>query len=66
LGSATRAGGGVFGRQSADAYAAAPDGTLMNAGMIATAGGSQPFPILQPYLTTNFCIALVGIFPTRN
>ena len=32
----------------------------------ATAGGSQPFENLQPYLTMNYCIALVGIFPSRN
>jgi microcystin-dependent protein len=30
------------------------------------AGSSQPFPIIQPYLTLNFCIALEGIFPSRN
>ena len=29
-------------------------------------GGPQPFSILQPYLTINFCIALEGIFPSRN
>jgi microcystin-dependent protein len=29
-------------------------------------GGSQPFSILQPYLTLNYCIALQGIFPSRN
>jgi microcystin-dependent protein len=29
-------------------------------------GGSQPFSILQPYLTLNYCIALEGIFPSRN
>ncbi|HVG22435.1 MAG TPA: tail fiber protein [Blastocatellia bacterium] len=29
-------------------------------------GGSQPFSILQPYLALNFCIALEGIFPSRN
>jgi microcystin-dependent protein len=29
-------------------------------------GGSQPFNNLQPYLVINFCIALVGIFPSRN
>jgi microcystin-dependent protein len=33
---------------------------------VGNAGGSQPFPILQPYLTINFCIALFGIFPSRN
>jgi len=29
-------------------------------------GGNQPFSILQPYLALNFCIALQGIFPSRN
>jgi microcystin-dependent protein len=63
---ATRPGGAVLARTTADIYAAAPDGTTMNAGMIGTAGGSQPHPNLQPYLTVNFCIALQGIFPSRN
>jgi microcystin-dependent protein len=31
-----------------------------------TAGGSQPFSILQPYLTLQWCISLQGIFPSRN
>ncbi len=30
------------------------------------AGGSQPFSILTPYLALNFCIALTGVFPSRN
>jgi microcystin-dependent protein len=29
-------------------------------------GGSQPHPNMPPYLTINFCIALQGIFPSRN
>ncbi len=33
---------------------------------ISTAGGSQPHPNQPPYLTMNFCIALQGIFPSRN
>ena len=33
---------------------------------VATAGGNQPHPNLQPYATLNFCIALSGIFPSRN
>jgi len=32
----------------------------------ATAGLSQPFDNLQPYLTMSYCIALQGIFPSRN
>jgi microcystin-dependent protein len=43
-------------------------GANMNANMvtIGISGGSQPFPVIQPYLTINFCIALEGIFPSRN
>ncbi len=30
------------------------------------AGGNQPLPILNPFLGSNFIIALEGIFPSRN
>ncbi|WP_355606052.1 tail fiber protein [Xanthomonas cannabis] len=33
---------------------------------VASAGGDQPHPNLQPYTTINFCIALSGIFPSRS
>lgn len=29
-------------------------------------GGGQSFNNMQPYLTIRFCIALVGLYPTRN
>jgi len=29
-------------------------------------GSSQPFGILPPYLVVNWCIAMNGIFPSRN
>lgn len=32
----------------------------------ANPGGGQPHPNMQPYLALNFCIALQGIFPSRN
>jgi microcystin-dependent protein len=35
-------------------------------GSTATAGGSQPLAIRNPYLGSNFVIALEGIFPSRN
>jgi microcystin-dependent protein len=41
-------------------------GSLMAGGMIAPAGGGQPHSNMQPYLVLNFCVALTGIFPTRN
>jgi microcystin-dependent protein len=61
-----RTAGNVPARTSGNSYAAAPDGTDMNAGMIGTTGGSQPHTNLQPFLVLNFCIALQGIFPSRN
>lgn len=38
----------------------------MNAQAIGTSGGNQPHNNMQPYLVINFCIALQGIFPSRN
>ena len=37
---------------------------MLNASSVA--GGSQPHTNMQPFLTLNFCIALQGIFPSRN
>ena len=36
------------------------------AGNSQIAGGSQPFSTMQPYLVLTQCIALQGIFPSRN
>lgn len=33
---------------------------------VGATGGNQPLPIRNPYLGTNFIIALNGIFPSRN
>jgi microcystin-dependent protein len=43
-----------------------PTLTSMSSTSIAPAGGGQPHENMQPYLTIGFCIALVGIFPSRN
>ncbi|MBI1407811.1 MAG: phage tail protein [Caulobacter sp.] len=48
-----------------DVYATSAN-TTMNPMAVGLAGGSQPFSILQPLLTVNFCIAVEGIFPSRN
>ncbi|BDI33580.1 tail Collar domain-containing protein [Capsulimonas corticalis] len=47
-------------------YATTAGDTTMAPQAIANAGNSQPHNNMQPYLTLNFCIALVGIFPSRN
>ncbi|MCL9807198.1 tail fiber protein [Flavobacterium amniphilum] len=41
-------------------------GAPVVSGATAMAGGSQPFSILNPYLTVNYSIAIEGIFPSRN
>lgn len=41
-------------------------GTALNAATLSTAGGSQPHNNMQPYLVVIYCIALQGIFPSRN
>jgi microcystin-dependent protein len=53
---------------------AAPDITLNTGssgggggtGTIGNTGGSQPISLMQPVLAINYCIATVGIFPTRD
>lgn len=44
---------------------AAPDSAMIG-GTVTVSGGSQPHNNMQPYLVLNLCIALVGIFPSRN
>lgn len=46
-------------------YADAANGSLAGAAS-SPAGSNQPHPNVQPCLTVNFCIALQGIFPSRN
>ena len=42
----------------------APSQAMSGAAIGAT--GGQPHPNLMPYLTCNLCIALQGVFPSRN
>jgi microcystin-dependent protein len=63
----------------AEANAALEDGTAVtvntyapaatgpgNPGAIGFAGGSQPLPIMQPYMAMNYIICLEGLYPSRN
>lgn len=38
----------------------------MNSGALASAGANQAHNNMQPYQALNFCIALLGLFPSRN
>ncbi len=47
-------------------YAPAASLTTLTPSSVASVGGSQAHPNMQPFLTLNFCIALQGIFPSPN
>ena len=47
-------------------YGAAQNLAAMSAGMIQSAGGSQDHNNMQPFLTINYIIALVGLYPSRS
>ena len=69
--SSTSAGGnaspsGRFLGGGNNVYHAESNLTPLASGSIANAGGSQAHLNMQPFLTLNFCIALQGIFPSRN
>ena len=47
-------------------YAGAASLTSLLPGTLSNTGGSQAHLNMQPFLVLNFCIALQGIFPSRN
>lgn len=48
------------------AYVNTAPNTQMGSQMIGATGSSQPFNNVPPFLTLNYCIALQGVFPSRN
>ena len=44
----------------------AANATALRSGTVTNAGGGQAHNNMQPYLTLSFCIALQGLFPSRN
>ncbi|MGR8935954.1 MAG: phage tail protein [Gammaproteobacteria bacterium] len=51
---------------SQTAYGAVSIPAGMASGSVANTGGGQAHDNMQPYLAVNFCIALQGLFPSRN
>ena len=49
-----------------EAYRAVSSPTTLAPATVGNVGGSQAHNNMQPYLTLSFCIALTGIFPSRN
>jgi microcystin-dependent protein len=52
--------------QALNAYHSPSNLIAINPGTVTNVGGSQPHENRQPFLTLSFCIALQGIFPSRN
>jgi microcystin-dependent protein len=59
--------GAYLGKADPGPYAATTDNSNMGAQPpTGPTGGNQPFSIIQPVLCLNFCIAMQGVFPSRN
>jgi microcystin-dependent protein len=56
----------MLSQRAAEIYRAPSNLAAMIAGTMTNAGGSQAHQNMQPFLALNFCIALQGIFPSRN
>mgnify|MGYP005989500889 CR=1 FL=1 len=60
--------GQVFARAATPVYHQTANATTVDAvaGSVTNSGASQAHENMQPYLAVNFCIALQGLFPSRN
>ncbi len=47
-------------------YHEGPANKTMNTSMVTNSGGGQSFSNKSPYLTLQWCVALVGTYPSRN
>ena len=58
--------GGNLLASGANQYASPPPNTTLVPSSVGNVGGSQAHLNMQPFLALTFCIALQGIFPSRN
>ncbi|MDQ3287839.1 MAG: tail fiber protein [Pseudomonadota bacterium] len=66
-GTARKPAGNLYGTNAGPLYAAASGPQVaLHASTVAAAGGNAPHNNMQPYLVISYCIALTGIFPSRN
>lgn len=63
-----RASGNVYGHATVPMYHTLSGSNTVNmhTDAVGNAGGNSGHDNMQPYLAVNFCIALTGLFPSRN
>lgn len=67
LGASNGADPGTGNAVTVNIYGPNTGGTAtLSPGMVSWSGQNQPLDIAQPFLVTNTCISLYGIFPSRN
>jgi len=60
-------GGNVLGTSANEIYNPTTTGTMASFNVtLGASGGTTPITISDPALVMNYCIAMQGIFPTRN
>ncbi len=52
--------------QNAGSYVASAPNTALHASSVGMTGGGAPVGIRNPYLVMRWCIALQGVYPSRN
>ena len=65
-GNQTGPGGNLFANAGTDLYNDPQTLVNLNSGTVSNTGGGQAHNNMQPFLAVNFCIALQGLFPSRN
>ena len=56
----------LSGSSGGNLYGSAANLAPMLPQTISNAGGSQPHDNMAPYSVVNFCVALMGVYPSRN
>lgn len=65
-GNAATLGGALMATSGNTVYAPPASLVALDPSSVSSIGGSQAHTNMMPYLVINFCIALVGIFPSQN
>jgi microcystin-dependent protein len=58
--------GNVYARAGSNTYHAPGNAVALHAGTVTNQGSGQGHENMQPFQVVNFCIALQGLFPSRN